>query len=282
VSLKGRVVVVTGGARGMGRAIVNGFVAEGSKVVAIDRSWEGVDDLGNKVEPRKDALSLTVNLADEEQIAQSFRATMDAFGTVDVVVNNAGYRQRDVVPWTVINVLDIPKEDWQRAYDINIMAPLLMVKHFIGPMRQKRAGSIIQISSDSGVRGRPGNQPYGATKAALTNWSQSLADELKPDNIAVNCVFPAGTRTTGWEEQTRLAAERRARTAPYMVAPYTPESVVPITLFLAQQNAQLTGRSFPLADWNLEHGVGGVETWAAIELDSFDESRQYKHPPFIR
>lgn len=282
MSLKDKVVVVTGGARGMGRAIVNGFVAEGCDVVAIDRSWDGVDDLGEKVEPRKDALCLTVDLGKEAEIAGAFKATMERYGTVDVLVNNAGFRQRDVVPWTVINVLDIPAEDWQRAFDINTMAPLLMIKHFLPPMREKKAGSIIQISSDSGVRGRPGNQPYGATKAALTNWSQSIADELRADNIAVNCVFPAGTKTTGWAEQTRLAAERRGNAAPYRVAPYTPESVVPITLFLAQQDAKLTGRSFPLAEWNLEHGVGGVETWAAVELDSFDDSRQYKSPPFLR
>ncbi len=278
MALSDNVAVVTGGARGMGRAIVAGLAAEGAKVVALDRSWEGLDDLGKPVAPPVGVLALTVDLFDEAQIERAFQETIKAHGTVDIVVSNAGYRQRDVVPWTVINTLDVPIEQWQRAFAINAMAPMLMVKHFVAPMREKRAGSIVQISSDSGVRGRSGNQPYGATKAALTNLSQSLAEELRIDNIAVNCVFPAGTRTTGYEEQVRLRSELRRNGSESV--PYLPESVVPLVLFLAQRDATVTGRCFGVADWNLEHGFGGVETWAAVE--SVGEMRQYRHPVFLR
>ena len=160
-----------------------------------------------------------------------------------------------------IKVLDIPLEQWRRMLEGDTLGPLLVIKQFIGPMLERRSGSIINISSGSGAHGRAGNQPYGAAKAAFTNWSQSLAAELAEHNIAVNVVFPTATRTTGYAEWTQLYEQRTGARAAARF--YTPESVVPVVVMLAQQDAHLTGRIFPVEHWNLEHGLGGPEVWAS-------------------
>lgn len=262
MALNDLVVVVTGGARGMGRAIVHGLLSEGSKVAVLDASWQAAEEFAEELNRHPQALALTASVTDDEALAQAYRATIERFGTVDVIVNNAGMRMRDVEPSTYLRVLDVQPDYWRRMLEVNTLGPVVVTRRFVAPMLEKRAGSIINVSSGSGARGRPGDQPYAASKAALTNLTQSLADELKESNIAVNAVFPAGTRTTGYEEQTRLREQATGvkRTGP---PPYKPESIVPVVLFLAEQDARVTGRIFSVVEWNLEHGLGGVETWGA-------------------
>ncbi len=261
MELENRVAVVTGAARGMGRAITEGLLEHGVRVVALERVWDGEEAFADSLRSNERALVDTVDVTDESSLARAFEATMARFGTVDVIVNNAGMRMRDVVPSTIIPTLDLPIEQWQRMLEVNTLGPVRVIRWFGQPMLAKGSGSIINISSDSGSRGRAFNQPYGAAKAALTNLTQSLADELREKNIAVNAVFPAMTRSTGYEEQTRLRAEMTG-VAPTAI-PWSATSVVPVVLMLAQQDARVTGRVFQVKEWNLEHGLGGVETWGA-------------------
>ena len=130
--LKGRVVAVTGGARGMGRAMVRGFLAEGAKVVAIDLSWEPTgfssdndDSFLKELQDRQDdVLISTVDISDVEQVENAYRATMEKFGAVDVLVNNAGLRQRNLFPPTGrTTTLETKDSDWERIC-ISIRASL--------------------------------------------------------------------------------------------------------------------------------------------------------------
>jgi NAD(P)-dependent dehydrogenase (short-subunit alcohol dehydrogenase family) len=261
MELNGRVAVVTGAGRGMGRAITKGLLEEGANVVALELSWVGEESFRNALRGSDRALAESCDVTDDESLAAAFEAAMGRFGTVDVIVNNAGMRMRDVVPSTVIPTLDIPLEQWQRMFAVNTIGPVRVIRYFIQPMLAKQSGSIINVSSDSGARGRAYNQPYGAAKAALTNLTQSLADELREKNIAVNAIFPPMTRSTGYEEQTRLRAEQTGVRS--TAIPWSPRAVVPVVLMLAGQDARVTGRIFKVSDWNVEHGLGGVETWGA-------------------
>ena len=260
MALADRVVVVTGGARGIGRALVEGFLRERSKVVAMDLSWDGEEEFKSEVEGKHGGLTLSADVRDEASIERAFAATMKKFGTVDVLVNNAGLRQRDMVPWMYVKTLDLDIAKWQLMIDVNVLGPLRVTKQFVTPMIENRSGSIINVGSITGDFGFPGMQPYSMSKAALKNWTLSLAQELKEFNIAVNVFSPGMSWTTGSGEAQDEARQVLGRTEFPPV--YRPESAVPLVLMLAQADARLTGQWIPDAiEWNLLHGLGGHDVW---------------------
>lgn len=265
-TLEGRVAVITGGARGMGQAMVRGFLAAGCRVVALDRSWQPtglshdtVADFRHELE-QAGAMMLEVDLTNEEQVQDVFDRTLEIFGTADILINNAGMRMREVHPSTYSPILETGIDAWRKMLDVNVLGPVRMIQRFAPVMVAKRSGNIINVSSNSGADGRAGDNPYGASKAALTNLSQSLARELAEHNVAVNVIFPAGTQTTGYDEQRRLRQERLG-TAPGRAL--RPDSIVPLALWLAAQGADVTGQIFSVTDWLPQHGHGPLEDWLA-------------------
>jgi NAD(P)-dependent dehydrogenase (short-subunit alcohol dehydrogenase family) len=262
MNLDGRVAVVTGAARGMGRAITEGLLKQGASVVALEMRWDGAEEFADALRNGGQALAEECDVTDDASLARAYDTALNRFGTIDVIVNNAGMRMRDVTPSTVIATLDIRMEQWRRMLEVNTLGPVRVIRHFGQPMLARGYGSIINVSSDSGAQGRAFNQPYGAAKAALTNLTQSLAEELREKNIAVNVIFPPMTRSTGYEEQTRLRAEQTGVRSG--ATPWAPEAVVPLVLMLAEQDARVTGRIIRVSDWNPEHGLGGIETWGAL------------------
>ena len=186
--------------------------------------------------------------------------TLETFGTVDILINNAGMRMREVHPSTYSPILETPIDLWQRMLDVNVLGPVRMIQRFAPIMIEKRSGSIINISSNSGATGRAGDNPYGASKAALTNLSQSLSKELAPHNVAVHVVFPAGTQTTGYDEQSRLRRERLGTPSGRVLRP---DSIVPLVLWLAGQTVEATGGIHEVGNWLPEKGLGPLEEWQA-------------------
>ncbi len=261
IDVAGRVVVITGAARGMGMACTRELLAEGAKLVGLDRSWDGVDT--GELERSGSGLFLTADVTNDEQLDAAYDETMRAFGTVDVLINNAAILPRFMYPpLGRAEVLQITDEEWQRALGVNTMGPLKVTRRFVRPMLEKRSGHIINVSSPRSwmdVAPDSGEQPYMATKAALTNYSFYLSHDLKPYNIAVNIVFPTGARTTDYE----MMANERRRLGLQAGTPMEPEYIVPLILFLAQFDGSygLTGRALSAVQWNVEHGFGSVEHW---------------------
>jgi NAD(P)-dependent dehydrogenase (short-subunit alcohol dehydrogenase family) len=267
VDLNNAVVVITGAARGMGAAYVEAFKARGARVVGLERHWPAPVPL--------DVLALTCDVTSVDDITDAFHKAINEFGRVEVLINNAAMRQRDLYPpHGAAAVLDTSDSDWRRMFDVNVFGVLNVIRQFAQPMIDQRRGSIINISSGGSV-GRasetePGvwmgrnpafrNQPYDASKAALTNMSFYLADELRPHNVAVNVVFPAGTRTTGSDEMVAGRGQLGIRVGPLL----RPEHVVPLVLHLATQDANgMTGTAIDAATWNATHGFGDAEQWRA-------------------
>ena len=268
--LDGKVVIVTGGARGMGAAYVWGFLAEGARVVAADLSWDGVEAFRDEVQAAG-GLPLVMDITDNRAVDAAFAAVIDRFGSVDVLVNNAGMRQRDLYPpHGRVTTLETSDADWERMFAVNVFGTLKVTRRFIQPMLEHRRGSIITVCSSgilahahgggyTALRPNSREMPYMASKAALATLCFYLADEVQAQNVAVNIILPGHTRTTGSEEQTRLRATMGVTNAPKMLVP---EHVVPLALCLASQNAsQVTGKLFDVVQWNLEHGLGGRERW---------------------
>ncbi len=272
-SLKDRVVVVTGAARGMGRAYTHALLAAGAKVVAADRSWQGADRPPNDLSgDGRNILFADMDVTDDAQIDQAFAAAMARFGTIDALVNNAAMRQRDLFPPSGrTTTLETKDSDWQKSFAVNIFGPLKVIRRFIRPMLEKRRGSIVNTVSSGiltyshgggyvALRPNSREMPYQSSKAALATMSFYLADEVREHNVAVNIVIPGHTRTTGFEEQNRARLAQGLKPGPL---PVVPEHMVPLVLHLAAQDASgITGKMFDVLEWNAEHGHGGYEAWA--------------------
>jgi 3-oxoacyl-[acyl-carrier protein] reductase len=274
VSLTDKVVLVTGAARGMGREHVRGFVKAGARVVATDLSWapSGVsnDDSVFLDELRNNAsvLAETMDITIDSHVQRVFRAAMDRFGTIDVIVNNAGMRQRDLYPpHGSVTALETEVGDWQRMFDTHVFGTFRVIKSFVQPMLERGRGSIISVGSDGFDGHRPNSRemPYQAAKAGMVTMALYLAEELKPNNIAVNVLLPGHTRSTGSDEQELERRNMRARMRVPVWRPtrLRPEHVVPLALHFAEQDASgQTGQVIRAMTWNAENGMGGVETWA--------------------
>jgi NAD(P)-dependent dehydrogenase (short-subunit alcohol dehydrogenase family) len=290
---KGRVVAITGAARGMGRAFTRAFLAQGARVVAMDLSWEPTGFSGDQDDSfRRELLSrpddvvlATVDVSNTAQVDAAFDTTMRKWGTVDVLLNNAAMRQRNLFPPSGrTTTLQTKDSDWERMFAVNVFAALKVTRRFIAPMLDKQQGSIISTISSGALHHshggaymalRPNSRemPYQSTKAALLTMMFYLADEVKEQNVAVNILVPGHTRTTGFDEQNSARRELgfAARNAP---APLKPEHVVPLALFLAQQTAStgVTGKCFDSVTWNIEHGAGGPKEWEDAEGTAVSEN----------
>ena len=283
--LNGKVVAVTGAARGLGRAMVRGFLAEGAKVVAMDLSWDssGVsgdnDDafLKELQDRQDDVLISTVDISDAHAVENSYLATMEKFGTVDALVNNASLRQRNLFPPTgKITTLETKDSDWEKMFGVGVFGTLKVTRRFIQPMIERNSGSIITVISSGAMHTAVGGayvaqrsssreMPYQSAKAATLTMMFYLADEVQENNVAVNILIPGNARTTGYDEQNearRAAGQPGSSNRPGRFS-LTPEHIVPITLFLAGQDANTgnTGKCFDVPTWNSEHGLGGPEVW---------------------
>ncbi|MBL16717.1 MAG: oxidoreductase [Chloroflexi bacterium] len=283
--LQGRVVAVTGAARGMGRAMVTGFLAEGAKVVAMDVSWDPTGFSGDsddaflkELQGRQDnVLVSTVDISDGPAVEASYQATMDKFGTVDALVNNAGLRQRNLFPPTgKITTLETKDSDWEKMFGVGVFGTLKVTRKFIQPMLERQSGSVISVISGGAMHTAVGGayvaqrsssreMPYQSAKAATLTMMFYLADEVQESNVAVNILIPGNARTTGYDEQNearRTEGQTGSSNRPGRFS-MTPEHIVPITLFLASQDANtgITGKCFDVPTWNMEHGLGGPEAW---------------------
>jgi len=275
MSTSNLVVLVTGGARGMGREYVRAFLKEGAKVIATDLSWSpsgaSSDDIDFLEEIKDDANVMTdvMDITIDSHVKRVYQAAMERFGTLDVMINNAGMRQRDLYPpHGSVTILETEVGDWQRLFDTHVFGTLRVIKTFVQPMLDQRRGSIInicsgQINNQRGVSREGAYQPAKAAEAVMTIY---LSHELKPYNIAANVILPGHTRTSGSDEQEAARAEIRARLGdPRTGAPprrVRPDNVIPLSLFLAEQDSNgTTGELISALQWNQEHELGGYDAW---------------------
>jgi 3-oxoacyl-[acyl-carrier protein] reductase len=180
--LNGKVAIVTGGASGFGAEIARTYVREGARVVILDLNAKGAESVAAEI--GAGAVALGGDVTDRADVEASVKLAVEKFGRIDIVVNNAG--------WTYRNkpLLDVTEEEFDKAFAINVKSIFLMTGAVVPQMRAQKSGSIINIGSTAGLRPRPGLTWYNATKGAVNLMSKSMAVELAPDGIRVNCVAP--------------------------------------------------------------------------------------------
>jgi 3-oxoacyl-[acyl-carrier protein] reductase len=241
--LKDKVAVVTGGASGFGAEIVRRFAQEGAKVVSLDLNGEGAAQVAK--EAGGGTLSLAGDVTKRADIEASVKNAVDAFGRLDIVVNNAGWTHRNKP------ILEVTEEEFDRLYAVNVKSIFLMTHAAVPVMSRQGGGSIINIGSTAGIRPRPGLTWYNASKGAVNLGSKSMAVELAPLKIRVNCVAPVMGETGLLEAFMGLpdTPENRARfvaTVP-LGRLAKPIDVANACLYLASDDAEfITGTILPV------------------------------------
>ena len=178
--LEGKSALVTGGASGFGAAIAETFAREGAKVTILDLNGEGARAVADRIGGAAQQGDVT-RAAD---IAAGVEAARAHGGALDIVVNNAGWTHRNKP------MLEVTEEEYERLYDINLRSIFHMTRACVPVMREQGGGVILNIGSTAGIRPRPGLTWYNSTKGAVNLLSKSMAVELAPDRIRVNCVAP--------------------------------------------------------------------------------------------
>lgn len=185
MSLKGKVAVVTGGSRGIGRAVCLRLASMGAKVYVnfVSRS-DAADAVVQEIEKAGGvAYALGFDVADSAAVKEAFEMVVKESGGVDILINNAGITRDGLF-------LRMKEADWDAVLTTNLKGAFLCAKAVVKGMVKKRAGRIVNISSLSGVSGNAGQANYSAAKAGLIGFSKSLAKEVAPRGITVNCVAP--------------------------------------------------------------------------------------------
>jgi 3-oxoacyl-[acyl-carrier protein] reductase len=190
VRLENKVAIVTGAASGFGAGIAQRFAAEGARVVVNDLHADGAARMAAAIgEAGGHAIACPGDVSKDADVARLVASAIDAFGRLDVVVNNAGTTHRNQP------MLDVPEEMFDRIYAVNVKSLYLTAKHAVPHFRAQRSGAFITIASTAGVRPRPGLTWYNGSKGAAIVTSRSMAAELAPHNIRVNIINPVAGET---------------------------------------------------------------------------------------
>jgi NAD(P)-dependent dehydrogenase (short-subunit alcohol dehydrogenase family) len=184
-NLKGRCALVTGGSRGLGKAMARGFAECGADVMITSRHEEELQAAVREIADGLDAevRYAVADMSERGQVDALATAVLDAYGTVDILVNNAGVN----MPQPIDEVTD---EAWDRVLEINLTSIMRLTRALVPAMKKQRWGRVIHISSVLGVGSKPARNAYSASKAALLGLAKASALDLGPFGITVNCIGP--------------------------------------------------------------------------------------------
>jgi len=227
-ALDGKVAIVTGGAQGIGAAIVSGLQAEGAEVVVAD------------LEPPEGGIRADVS--SEDDVSRMVEEALQRNGRIDILVNNAGlYASLEMRAFT-----EIPLDEWNRVMEVNVASMFLTSRAVVPVMREQGGGKIVNISSGTPFRGVPFLLHYVTSKGAIVAFTRALAKELGRDSIHVNCVAPGFTMSDGVKSHPDVVEKLRdvsiaSRT---LQRDQVPEDVVGAVVFLCTPAADfITGQT---------------------------------------
>jgi 3-oxoacyl-[acyl-carrier protein] reductase len=194
IDLQGRTAVVTGGAQGFGRAIVERFAASGARVAIWDRDAA----LAQRTAKAAGAgvAAFACDVAEPAEVAEARDATLQALGRIDILINNAGIAGANAKTW------ETAVEEWRKVMRVNLDGPFLCARAVVPGMIAQNYGRIVNIASIAGKEGNPNAAHYSASKAGVIALTKSLGKELAGYDIAVNAVTPAAARTAIFDQIT--------------------------------------------------------------------------------
>jgi len=189
----GKVLLVTGGASGLGAAVGRRFAADGGRVAVVDRDEEKAQKVAGELDG---AIALGVDVAAEDAVGRCVDAVAQHFGSIDCLFNAAGHAEfGPIEEWSL--------ERWQRMMTVHVGGTFLFCRQVLPVMRKRGSGAIVNVASVAALKAQSGNAPYGAAKGAILAFSRQLARDVAPE-IRVNTVAPGRTRT-GMTEPLMIA-----------------------------------------------------------------------------
>ena len=236
--LQGKIALVTGAASGFGTGIARTFAREGTKIVLMDLNGDGAKSVAASIGNAATAVQGDVTSA--QDIARAVQVAVDFGGKLDIVVNNAGWTHRNKP------LLEVTGEEFDRVFNVNVRSIFLMTQAAVPVMKGQGGGVILNIGSTAGIRPRPGLTWYNGSKGAVNLLSRSMAAELAPDRIRVNCVAPVIGATNMLEPLMGVPDTPENRAKFLATIPLgrlsRPEDIANACLYLASDEAEfITG-----------------------------------------
>ncbi|MCI0527689.1 MAG: SDR family oxidoreductase [Nitrospira sp.] len=183
--LKDKIAVITGGGRGIGKAIALAMAGEGADVVVLSRTITEIEDVAAKIrELGRQGSAWKVDVKDEAQVRETVRKIMDQYGRVDVLVNNAGVVH-------IQPLIETSIEYWEKTLSVNLTGTFLITKYILPQMIRRKSGCIINIASEAGLKGFANFSAYCTAKFGLIGLTKALAKEMESYHINVNTICPA-------------------------------------------------------------------------------------------
>ena len=237
--LKDKIVIVTGGAHGIGKAYCLGFAKTGAKVVIADIDKAGADRAAGEIAntigagtiPESPLQSLHVDVSDETSTKNMASRALERFGHIDVLINNAAVFS--VVPMNRGRIESIDPEEWDRLMAVNLRGLFFCCRAVLPSMRQQKSGKIINIASGTVFAGAPGRIHYVTSKAATIGFTRTLAREVGDDNINVNCLAPGNTLSEENPTEQMIKFRESSVGSRSLKRIQVPQDVIGAMLFLA-------------------------------------------------
>ena len=197
IDLSGRKAVVTGGAQGIGRTIVERFLESGADVAIWDRDLALAQKTADALKGKGRVAALAVDVTQYADVERARDATIKEFGGIDILVNNAGISGPNVPTW------EYPLDAWRNVLSVNLDGPFHCCRAIAPTMIARKYGRIVNIASIAGKEGNPNAPAYSASKAAVIALTKSLGKELAGYDISVNAITPAAARTAIFDQMTQ-------------------------------------------------------------------------------
>ena len=234
-ALDGKVALVTGAGRGIGRAIAVAFAGEGASVALVSRSRADLAEVAGEIRERQHgrALAIPADVTNDAAVEALVEQVLAELGRLDILVTSAGAAAFGAVA-------DVKPGDWDTMLALNLRAVMVCCRAVLPPMTRQRAGTILNLSSIASKKALPGSAVYTATKAAVNAFSQVLAEELRPHGVRVGVLIPGAVDTPIWDSMgatpprdKMLRPEDVARAAVLMAALPPHASLEELTLMPA-------------------------------------------------
>ena len=235
-----KVIIVTGGAGGIGSDICRGLASDGLKVIIADYAKEAAEKTAHEIrEAHGEATALQVDVGDKQSVARMVQQALARYARIDYLLNGAGVISR-------VPVVDMPEEEWDRVLRINLKGTFLCSQAVAQHMISKKRGRMISIASGRGVAGQPRAAHYAASKAGIIAFTKSLAAELAPYEITVNAICPGATDTPmSRSGSTADEFKKREAIPPLMDGLTKKEEIVGLVRYLlSDATTFVTGQTF--------------------------------------